>query len=77
MLKYDENLTWRTRATAKRFVDHIAQPSVIRLVHRQHMVDEGPQDARYPPLESLTRFRPQAHRVSAWEFPILLRGNAL
>src|SRR6516165_765974 len=39
-------------ATAKGFVYNAPQTSVIRLVHRQHMVDERAQDARHPPWES-------------------------
>ena len=39
-------------ATAKGFVYNAPQTSVIRLVHRQHMVDERAQDTRHPPLES-------------------------
>jgi hypothetical protein len=39
---------------AEGLVDNIPQPSVIRLVHRQHIVGERAQGARHPPLEPAT-----------------------
>jgi hypothetical protein len=38
--------------TTKGLVDNIPQPSVIRLVHRQHMIGEREQDPRHPPSET-------------------------
>jgi len=39
-------------AAAEGFVDDVAQPFVIGLVHRQHAVGERPHNARHPPLQS-------------------------
>ena len=39
-------------AAAKRLVDDVAQPLVVRLVHRQHAVGQRAHDARHPPLQS-------------------------
>ena len=39
-------------AAAKRLVHDVAQPLVIRLVHRQHAVGKRAHDARHPPLQS-------------------------
>ena len=38
-------------AAAESFVDDVAQPFVIGLVHREHAVGERAYDARHPPLQ--------------------------
>ena len=47
----DARLHLEDGPTAEGFIDNIAQPPVIRLVHRQHIVGERAQDARHPPPE--------------------------
>jgi hypothetical protein len=70
--RVDARLHVEDGATAEGLVDNIPQPPVIRLVHRQHVVGEGAQDARHPPSESGDDaiVAPQGERFAVLQDPI-------
>ncbi|MGY3561822.1 hypothetical protein ACVWXP_005091 [Bradyrhizobium sp. USDA 4463] len=48
----DARLHREDGAAAKGFVDDVPQPGMVRLVHGQHVVGDGPDQARHPPAQA-------------------------